>query len=208
MNDTAYDAMIRPLASAYGAEIGVDADTMAALVKAVIRQESAFNPAAFRAEPRINDASRGLMQVLARTARALGYSGDVGNDATHVGGLYDPYTSIRLGTKLLAANLRQARGDFDVAISAYNAGFSTARPWDGNRASLPNGPFVNQAYVNAVRAYFAEYLTQTQTAAAMATVGNGVTDQGVGGANWTTLVTVGGAILGGIALWLLFRGHP
>ena len=39
------------------------------LIKAIIAQESGFRPQAQRAEPRINDASRGLMQILYATAR-------------------------------------------------------------------------------------------------------------------------------------------
>lgn len=113
------------------------------LIKAVIGQESAFKPAAFLAEPRIDDASRGLMQVLLRTARRLGYTGPTDD-------LFDPETSILLGTKLLAANYRQARGNWDVAISAYNAGFSSSRPWDGKREDA-GFKFINQSYVDRVK---------------------------------------------------------
>ena len=42
------------------------------LIKAVIATESSFNPQALRPEPQINDASRGLMQILYGTAKMMG----------------------------------------------------------------------------------------------------------------------------------------
>ena len=127
--------------------------TFPALIKAVMAAESAFNPAAYRAEPQIADASRGLMQVLERTARSLGYTAPVGNDSTRTGGLYDPMTSTYLGAKLLAQNLTIARGsDPDIAISAYNAGWSPSRAGDAKRTST--GAFVNQPYVDRVKGYW------------------------------------------------------
>lgn len=120
------------------------------LVKAVIGAESAYNPKAYRAEPQIDDASRGLMQLLERTARSLGLTGSADK-------LYDPLANINLGTKLLAENYKHARagapsapaGDlWEVAISAYNAGWSPDRPHDAKRTA--SGEFVNQRYVDKV----------------------------------------------------------
>lgn len=88
-------------------------------IKAVIQQESSYNPNAYRAEPAINDASYGLMQLLYRTAQGLGYSG-------LPDGLYDPDTNIMLGTKLLG-QLRLQWGDNVQAVySAYNSGSGTS----------------------------------------------------------------------------------
>jgi len=84
-------------------------------VRAVIETESSWKPNAFRAEPKINDASYGLMQLLYRTAQNLGYTGT--RD-----GLYDPIVNIDLGTKLLG-QLRALYGDdFQRVYSAYNSG--------------------------------------------------------------------------------------
>ncbi len=64
------------------------------LVAAVVEQESDFDPRAFRAEPQIGDASRGLMQVLFGTANWMGYTGDAD-------GLLEPENSLRYGCKYL-----------------------------------------------------------------------------------------------------------
>lgn len=129
------------------------------LVKGHIAAESAFNPGAVRFEPRLNDASRGLGQVLLATARGLGYTGGAGDDVAHTGGLYDPYINVPLVVHLIRANLDRAGGNLDVAISAYNAGFSAIRPNDGKRVSA-GGPFVNQAYVDRVKNYAAYFQRQ------------------------------------------------
>lgn len=86
-----------------------------AWVRAVIETESSWQPSAYRAEPQINDASYGLMQLLYRTASGLGYTGDPA-------GLYDPATNIDLGTKLLGQLRRSYGDDFARVYSAYNSG--------------------------------------------------------------------------------------
>lgn len=84
-------------------------------VKAVAGAESDYNPNAYRNEPYINDASRGLMQILFKTATGLGYLGSED-------GLYDPETNINLGSKLLAENIRRYGENFERVYSAYNSG--------------------------------------------------------------------------------------
>ena len=108
-----------------------------ALVKSVIGRESAFisRPGAA--------GERGLMQIMPATARGLGFDG-------HLDLLYGADLNIDLGTKLLAENFRQARGKWDAAIAAYNAGWSRDRPYDAPRRGGANTAFVNQDYVNDV----------------------------------------------------------
>lgn len=122
-------------------------DVEPALIKAIIGAESEFNPNAYRQEPRINDASYGLMQLLYNTAKGMGYTGSTS-------GLFDSTTNIRLGTRYLADLIKTAdrRGyGVDSAISAYNAGFSAQRPGDGKRTTNdPSSPFINQGYVDKV----------------------------------------------------------
>lgn len=147
MSEASDRARFLPIADQAAARYGLPAS----LVRAVIRQESRWNPEAYRAEPQINDASRGLMQVLLGTARALGYTGSPM-------GLYDPATSTELGARLLAQNITRAslpgrthRTAEDIALSAYNAGFSGVRAGDAKRDSA--GRIVNQSYVDSVRRF-------------------------------------------------------
>lgn len=84
-------------------------------IKAVIEVESSWNPQAFRAEPQIQDASWGLMQILDRTARGLGFAGDPLT-------LFDPGINIDLGAKLLGQLRSRYGDDFRRIYSAYNSG--------------------------------------------------------------------------------------
>ncbi len=137
------------------------------LILATIGQESGWRKDAFRIERRINDASYGLMQVLAATARMLGYKGERG-EARMLSGLFDPETNINLGTQLLAQNRAKA-GNWSGTISAYNGGWrpslgfgvpSTkelslclARDQAGTcikRRNVKIGEYGNQEYVEAV----------------------------------------------------------
>ena len=87
----------------------------AALILAHIRQESAFDPYAYRAEPAINDASYGLMQVLLRTAKTIDKNATPDK-------LYDPNYNIDIGTTYIAKNLSRYPTDLSSAIASYNAG--------------------------------------------------------------------------------------
>lgn len=158
VDDTAFDSYYSVSATKYAGVAGIDAATLFALAKGVTMQESRFDPGAYRAEPQINDASRGLMQLLAGTAQAIGYTGPIGDDSSHTGGLYDPQTNIDYGVRLLAENIRTAGGNLPIAISAYNAGFSAQRPGDAKRDA--SGNILNQPYVDAVTNYFNGYLAQ------------------------------------------------
>ena len=135
-DENKYDTFIKTASSQWNVPVS--------LIKAVIAKESSFNPDAFRPEPQINDGSWGLMQLLFRTAKNLGYPGSPE-------GVKDPQVNILYGTKLLAANLKQSKGKLDIAVSAYNAGFSGQRPNDAKRND--KGEISNQEYVNDVLVY-------------------------------------------------------
>jgi soluble lytic murein transglycosylase-like protein len=98
----------------YDAEIDAaveDASTVwtvpCALIKAVIQQESAFDPTALS-----RSGAVGLMQVLPRNAALLRVPPEE---------LWVPRTNILAGTRLLAILLRHYRGDVVSALVAYNA---------------------------------------------------------------------------------------
>lgn len=94
-------------------------------VMAIVEIESGFNPGAYRHEPRLDDASIGLMQVLSSTARDRGYQGKVA-------GLFDPEANLRVGMRHLkwTHDFLSARmgGRVEKAtwIGAYNGGVGNA----------------------------------------------------------------------------------
>lgn len=110
-----YLAMIH----AVNAEEGLGLDP--ADILAFIAVESSFRPTAYRYEAHLGDASYGLMQILFKTARFVGYKGDPA-------GLYDPATNIRFGMRYVAYvrdYLRPRLGrdpDWQEIASGYNGG--------------------------------------------------------------------------------------
>lgn len=129
----AYDIVISNVAKTHAVPFG--------LIKAIIAAESAFNPRAFRNEPKIQDASYGLMQILYKTAQWMGYSGAPE-------GLYDPETNIEFGTRYLKRQLIRYNGKVQDAIAAYNTG-TVRKKMDGS--------YVNQSYVDRVLRFFNQF---------------------------------------------------
>lgn len=150
-NENAYDAAVQ------NAVTRVRGAVTPSLVKAVIAVESGFNPKAYRAEPHIGDASRGLMQLLFRTATGLqGWQGTPQD-------LYDPTLNVRLGTQYLADRIRAHGGDVLAGVSAYNNGHgrravtatTTCLARDSSGKCMRSftaqpGQFLNQPYVDKV----------------------------------------------------------
>lgn len=153
-----------------------DFSVPATLIKAIIGQESQFNPSAYRAEVAVNDASRGLMQILYATARGEGYVGTAD-------GLFDPYTNIHYGTSYLAGQLARASGSVRGGVSAYNGGWNPsvgfgapvtkagvtvclARDKTGKcvqSRTVPVGEYANQDYVNKVLRNLAYFEAKERT---------------------------------------------
>ncbi len=126
--DPAIDAAVRDVNDLY--------PVPRALVKAIIRRESAFNP---RARSRVG--AIGLMQLMPFNARKVGL---------READLWDPTKNILGGTRLLAALLRYYNGDMVAALAAYNA--KPRNPF----APLPkNGE--TPEYVTVCLRYFDEY---------------------------------------------------
>lgn len=91
-----------------------------ALVAAVIRQESSWNP---RAES--GAGARGLMQIMPSVGRQIAQSR--GYPIWDPALLYDPDVSLELGTAHLRAALSQS--NLPRALAEYNAGGSRVRRW-------------------------------------------------------------------------------
>jgi hypothetical protein len=85
------------------------------LVKALIRQESAFNPSA-----RSRAKATGLMQLIYPTARIFGVK--------QKNELLSPETNIHAGSEFLAQLISQF-GSVELALAAYNAGPLKVREW-------------------------------------------------------------------------------
>jgi soluble lytic murein transglycosylase-like protein len=94
-----------------------------ALVYAVVRQESAYNPLAVS----VSDA-RGLMQLLPSTAADLDRSRDYRSNPAP---LFDPGENMRLGQAYLLWLMQRFHSDGDLAriFAAYNGGPGWLRRW-------------------------------------------------------------------------------
>jgi soluble lytic murein transglycosylase-like protein len=87
-----------------------DAQLDPALVNAMIRVESSFNPRA-----RSRAGALGLMQVMPATGR--------GNKC---GDLLDPLANLRCGVRVLVRFLKRYEGSWVYGLSAYNGGYRHA----------------------------------------------------------------------------------
>jgi len=107
-----------------------------ALIKAVIMAESAYDPQAVSSE-----GAAGLMQLMPRTAEALGVE-DVFNAENNVNG----------GVKYLKQLLDEFNQDIELALAAYNVGSGTVRRHQG----IPPGK-ETESYIQKVFGYYYLY---------------------------------------------------
>ncbi|MEO7217197.1 MAG: lytic transglycosylase domain-containing protein [Gemmatimonadaceae bacterium] len=98
-----------------------------ALVAALIRQESNFNPGA-----RSPAGARGLMQVMPAVGQAVAPS--VGIKSWNPALLYDPGINIEIGIRHLAP-LVKSESDISRTLAAYNAGASRVTRWAKKRGA-------------------------------------------------------------------------
>jgi len=94
----------------------------AALIYAVLRQESVFDPRALSPA-----GARGLMQLMPATAREVAQELALAPlDLDH---LFDPRLNITLGSHYLARMIREFGGNPALATAAYNAGPKRVARW-------------------------------------------------------------------------------
>ena len=96
-------------------EAGRRHDVDPELIRAVMRQESGFNPLAVSRK-----GARGLMQLMPETAKRLG-----------VQDVFDPAENVLGGAKLLRQLMDRYQGDLDLALAAYNAGEGAVEKYGG-----------------------------------------------------------------------------
>lgn len=131
MDRAKLNRMIARIAHRYGVDV--------ALVKAVIRAESQFNPYATSKK-----GASGLMQLMPDTAERYG-----------VDDLYDPRANIEAGVRYLKYLLQKYPHHTQNALAAYNAGEQAVATYDG----IP--PYRETIdYVHKVLQYRALYATQ------------------------------------------------
>ena len=106
------------------------------LIRAVMRVESGYNP---KVVSRVG--AMGLMQMMPRTARAMG-----------VRDPFDPRQSILGGSRYLRLLANRFNGDVVLTLAAYNAGEGAVEKYRG----IP--PYAEtQRYVRRVLRYYYEY---------------------------------------------------
>ncbi len=107
LNLTAYLGEIDAAARANGVD--------AALVRALIHAESAFNPRALS-----HKGAQGLMQLMPATAAQYGVTDS-----------FDATQNIQAGVKHLAMLIKRFNGDIRLVAAAYNAGEGAVRKYNG-----------------------------------------------------------------------------
>ena len=111
-------------------------DLEPALVLAVVRQESGFDPAAVS-----RAGARGLMQLRPSTAREVAARLGVATSADRL--LEDPEHNMRLGMAYLARMLDLRGGSVAAAVASYNAGPNRVGGWIADGMGDPRDPGVD-----------------------------------------------------------------
>jgi soluble lytic murein transglycosylase-like protein len=124
---SAFDSIITEASEAYGVPFAV--------IKAVIRVESAFDPHAVS-----HAGAQGLMQLMPATAESLNCQDP-----------FDPRENVMAGAQFLRVLSDRYDGDFNLTLAAYNAGSGTVTRYSG----IPYEATVR--YIQRVYQYVLEY---------------------------------------------------
>lgn len=128
-----YDLIISNTCNLHGVDF--------ALVKAIIRAESAFDPYAISSK-----GAEGLMQLMPQTSKML-----------NVANPFDPEENIKGGVKYLKYLLERFNNDLKLSLAAYNAGETVVAQVNG----IPNYRETKN-YVAEVLRYYQEYKRRSQ----------------------------------------------
>lgn len=131
--ESAFDDLIEEAADAYDVPFG--------FIKAVIRVESNFNPAAVSPV-----GAMGLMQLMPRTAASV-----------NVTDPFDPRQNIFGGARFLRILIDRYDGDINLILAAYNAGDAAVARYDGIPYPQTRG------YVANVYRWYRTYAAQEQS---------------------------------------------
>lgn len=137
-----FDRLIAAVCQRYGVEF--------ALVKAVIKAESAFDPSALSPA-----GARGLMQLMPTTAAQHG-----------VGDAHDPQSNIEGGVRHLRLLLNRFRGNLSLTLAAYNAGPETVDRYNGIPPYAETRTYIQRVlqYRESYRQRSADFTNTLQTA--------------------------------------------
>jgi len=127
-NEKKYEPIIEKYAKMHNLDVN--------FVKAVIKQESRFNPNATS-----NAGAQGLMQLMPATAKQY-----------HVSNPYNPEESIRGGVEFLSKLNKQYNGNKEMMLAAYNWG-----PGNLAKKGYEKRPAETRNYITKVMQYYNEY---------------------------------------------------
>ncbi|MBO9326399.1 MAG: transglycosylase SLT domain-containing protein [Roseiflexus sp.] len=130
-------------------EFGVDP----ALMYALLRQESAFDPAATSWA-----GARGLAQVMPATGRGIAQA--LGVTGFREADLYLPDLSIRFGAFYLSRQMTAMNGSIEGALAAYNGGPGNARRWSGGAPITDPDLFAERIDFEETRNYVKSVIAQ------------------------------------------------
>lgn len=123
------------------------------LVLAQVEAESNWDPRAYRYEPKLKEASYGLLQVLESTARGIGALAPGESPEA----LFDPARGLKAGVRYIKLQLTTTGGNWAKAAAAYNAG-PTGLKRAEIRAGSPSIEVIDEFLPAVTRRYWRKVL--------------------------------------------------